>query len=75
MHDRQTQNLLPHYEGLGVSEHDRVLQRVINSMVKNEMQLFKQFMDNKSFQCWLADKMFSLIYRPRGRSCGFHFTK
>ena len=33
------------------------------SMMKDETQLFKQFMDNASFKNWLADVIFNATYR------------
>ncbi len=43
-------------------EHDKALARVITSMLKDETELFKQFMDNDSFRRWLTDTVFNLTY-------------
>ncbi len=43
-------------------EHDRALARVMNAMIKDDMELFKQFSDNESFRRWLSDKVFELTY-------------
>lgn len=45
-------------------EHDKALARVITSFLKDDTELFKQFFDNESFRTWLAEKMFSLTYKP-----------
>ena len=47
-------------------EHDKALSRVITALLKDDTELFKQFFDNESFRTWLADKMFSLTYKPVG---------
>lgn len=44
-------------------ELDRALGRVMISMMQDETQLFKQFMDNPTFKNWLADAVFSATYR------------
>lgn len=44
-------------------ELDKALGRVMISMMKDETQLFKQFMDNASFKNWLADVIFNATYR------------
>jgi len=41
-------------------EHDRALLRVMTSMMKDDNQLFKQFMDNDGFQRWMTDTVFEL---------------
>ena len=41
-------------------EHDRALLRVMTSMVKDDNQLFKQFMDNDGFKRWMTDTVFEL---------------
>jgi type I restriction enzyme R subunit len=43
-------------------EHDKALQRVINSVMKDNTQLFKQFSDNESFRHWLRDAVFRITY-------------
>jgi type I restriction enzyme, R subunit len=43
-------------------EHDKALQRVIVSFMKDHTELFKQFMDNESFRRWLTDTIFGLTY-------------
>ena len=39
-------------------EHDKALQRVVTSLINDDTQLFKQFMDNESFKRWLTDMVF-----------------
>jgi type I restriction enzyme, R subunit len=40
------------------------LQRVMNSVMKDDTELFRQFQDNPSFRKWLIDTVFALTYRP-----------
>lgn len=41
-------------------EHDKALLRAMTSMVKDDNQLFKQFMDNDGFKRWMTDTVFEL---------------
>jgi type I restriction enzyme R subunit len=43
-------------------EHDKALARVMTAVLKDDTELFKQFMDNDSFRRWLTDSVFSLTY-------------
>lgn len=43
-------------------EHDRALERVMTSIVKDDTQLFKLFADNDGFRRWLTEQMFQLTY-------------
>jgi len=46
-------------------EHDKALGRVMTAVLKDDTELFKQFMDNESFRRWLTDTVFALTYdRP-----------
>jgi hypothetical protein len=36
-------------------EHDKALGRVMNGVLKDDTERFKQFSDNGSFRCWLSD--------------------
>jgi type I restriction enzyme R subunit len=48
-------------------EHDKALARVMTAVLKDDTELFKQFMDNESFKRWLTDTVFALTYeQPRG---------
>ena len=47
-------------------EHDKALLRVMTSVMRDDTELFKQFMDNASFKRWLTDTVFSLAYEPVG---------
>lgn len=41
----------------------------MTAVPKNDMELFKQFMDNEPFKRWLTDAVFELTYeacRPGG---------
>jgi type I restriction enzyme R subunit len=43
-------------------EHDKALARVMTAVLKDDTELFKQFMDNESFRRWLTDTIFGLTY-------------
>ncbi len=43
-------------------EHDKALERVMTAVLKDDTELFKQFMDNDSFRRWLTDMVFRLTY-------------
>jgi type I restriction enzyme R subunit len=46
-------------------EHDKALARVMTAVLKDDTELFKQFMDNESFKRWMTDTIFGLTYdRP-----------
>ncbi len=49
------------------TESDRVLQRVIFSIMADNMELFKQFTDNRDFKKWLSDLVFNLTYNKDGK--------
>jgi len=43
-------------------EHDKALARVMNAVLKDDTELFKQFVDNESFRRWMTDTVFALTY-------------
>ena len=45
-------------------EHDKALVRVMTAVMRDDTELFKQFMDNASFKRWMTDTVFSLAYEP-----------
>ena len=47
-------------------EHDKALRRVITDMMRDDTELFKQFMDNESFRREVADTVFRLTYEATG---------
>ncbi len=47
-------------------EHDKALARVMTALLKDDTELFKQFMDNDSFKRWLTDTVFGLTYQAPG---------
>jgi type I restriction enzyme R subunit len=47
-------------------EHDKALTRVMTAVLKDDTELFKQFMDNESFRRWLTDTVFGLTYESAG---------
>jgi type I restriction enzyme R subunit len=44
-------------------EHDKALARVMTAVLKDDTELFKQFMDNESFRRWLTDTVFGITYK------------
>ena len=52
-------------------EHDKALMRVMTAVLKDDTELFKQFMDNESFKRWMTDTVFGLTYdQPRTGGLG-----
>ena len=47
-------------------EHDKALLRVMTSMMKDDTQLFKKYMDDSQFKRRLNDKVFELTYKGAG---------
>ena len=45
-------------------EHDKALVRVMTAVMKDDTELFKQFMDNEGFKRWMTDTVFGLTYAP-----------
>jgi type I restriction enzyme R subunit len=46
-------------------ELEKALPRVMNTVLKDDTQLFKMFWDNESFRRWLSDAVFRITYdRP-----------
>ena len=43
-------------------ESDKALQRVMNDVITDDMQLFRHFADNEGFKRWLSDTVFELVY-------------
>ena len=51
-------------------EHDRVLARIVTGMVKDDAELFKQFMDNEGFKRWITDRVFELACEQAAAAAG-----
>ena len=49
------------------TESDRVLQKVIFSIMADNMELFKLFTDDQDFRKWLSDLVFNLTYNKDGK--------
>ena len=47
-------------------EHDRALLRVMQNVMKDDTELFKQFMDNESFKQWMSETVFRRAYDQTG---------
>ncbi len=41
-------------------EHDKALLQVMTNVMKDDTELFKQFMDNEDFKRWMTDRVFEL---------------
>lgn len=52
------------------TESERALQKVIFSIMADNMELFKQFQDNPSFKKWLTNMVFNLTYNKEGKPYG-----
>ena len=48
-------------------EHDKALGRVMTAVLKDDTELFKQFMDDDPFRRWLTDTVFGLTYQQPAR--------
>jgi type I restriction enzyme R subunit len=49
------------------TESENALQKVIFSIMSDNMELFKQFQDNPAFKKWLSDMVFNLTYSKEGK--------
>ena len=45
-------------------ESEKALQKVLNSMIQDHLELYKQFSDNPSFRKWLESMVFNTTYKP-----------
>jgi type I restriction enzyme R subunit len=67
--DKAYQNARQHSDKQNARiEHDKALARVMTAVLKDDTELFKQFMDNDSFKRWMSDTVFALTYQPPGRA-------
>jgi type I restriction enzyme R subunit len=48
-------------------EGERALDKAVMNMMKDNMELFKQYTDNPSFKKWLADMVFGVTYNVEGK--------
>ncbi len=65
--DKAYQNARQHSDRQNaLIEHDKALARVMTAVLKDDTELFKQFMDNESFRRWLTDTAFGLTYTASG---------
>ena len=47
-------------------EHERTLRRVMQSLMRDDTELFKQFTDNESFKRWMSETVFRRAYDEAG---------
>ena len=50
--------------------HSPSLPAYHTAVMRDDTELFKQFMDNASFKRWLTDTLFSLACDPAGGAAG-----
>ena len=53
-------------------ESERALKDVVFSIMKDNIELFKQFQDNPSFKKWLSDMVFHMTYNKEGKPYEMH---
>ena len=46
-------------------EHDKALLTAVTDLIKDDTELFKQFVDNESFQLWVQEMNFAATYQER----------
>ena len=67
--DKAYQNALQHSDKQNARiEHDKALARVMTAVLKDDTELFKQFVDNDGFRRWLTDTVFGLTYGKAGQA-------
>ena len=47
-------------------EHDKALKRIMTGVLKDDAELFRQFMDNPDFRRWMTDTVFAMTYEKEG---------
>ena len=47
-------------------EHDKALLRVMTSLMRDDTELFKQYVDNAGFKRWMTDRVFELACEQAG---------
>jgi len=66
--DRKYQNAMRNADKQEArTESDRALQSVISSIMSDNMELYKQIVDNSALNKWLSDRVFSMTYNKDGR--------
>jgi type I restriction enzyme R subunit len=59
------QNAMKHSDKAAARlEHDRALIKIMNDLLADHTELFKQFSDNPAFKKWLSDTCFGVTYQP-----------
>lgn len=67
-HDEKYQNAMRNSdEQEARTENERAVQKAIFSIMSDNMELFKQFQDNPSFNKWLINMVFNLTYNKEGK--------
>ena len=63
MKDKMYQNALQNSDEQGVRlEAERVLNKIMCSLIADNMELYKQFQENESFRNWLSDSVLKATY-------------
>jgi type I restriction enzyme, R subunit len=69
--DKAYQNAKKHSDKQNARiEHDKALKRVMNAVLKDDAELYRQFSDNQDFKRWLTDMVFAMTYEEAGRETG-----
>lgn len=67
-HNEQYQNAMKNSDEQNARlESEYALNDVILDIMKDNIELFKQFQDNQAFKQWLTDMVFNLTYNKEGR--------
>lgn len=48
-------------------ESDRALEKAVTNMMKDDLELYKQYANNPSFKKWLTDMVFGVTYNVEGK--------
>lgn len=67
--DKAYQNALKNSDKQNAKiEHDKALKRVMNAVLKDDAELYRQFSDNPDFRRWMTEAFFSMTYQEGERS-------
>ncbi|MFD0960584.1 type I restriction endonuclease subunit R [Paenibacillus chungangensis] len=65
--DKNYQNAMKHSDKQNAKiESDKALNKAIINLMTDNMEIFKQFNDNQSFNKWLSDMVFTVTYNTEG---------
>ncbi len=65
--DKEYQNAMKNSDKQNAKiESQKALNKVMISLMSSNMEIFKQFNDNSSFNQWLSDMVFNVTYNTKG---------